>query len=65
MRTVIYRMHLFNDNVSKHKHYIYLYETEGKGKESKIAERHRESVRDRAWQREEVVLVVKWAIGET
>ncbi len=55
MRTVLYGIHLFNDNSSKDRHHIYIKQKEGK--ESKIAERQRESVceRDGVWQREEVV----------
>ncbi len=44
MRTVLYKIRLFNDKVSKH--------NGKKGKESKIAERQREReyARDRGWQ---------------
>jgi hypothetical protein len=67
MRTVLYGMHLFNDNVSKHGHHIYMNREEGgKEQDSRETERERESVceRDGAWQREEVVSVVKLTIGE-
>jgi hypothetical protein len=59
-------MHLFNDNASKHGHLIYM-KRKRKGEDSKIAVRQRDRVcvRDGAWQREEVELVVKRAIGET
>jgi len=46
MRTVLYGMHLFNDNVSKHGHHIYMYRAEG-GKEQDSRETERECVCER------------------
>jgi hypothetical protein len=42
MRTVLYGIHLFNDNIFRHGHHIYIKWKEGK--ESKIAERQRGTV---------------------
>jgi hypothetical protein len=64
MRTVLYGIRLFNDDLSKHGHHIYMKWNEG-GREQDSGETERECVRDGAWQREEVALVVKWTIGET
>ncbi len=46
MSTVLHRMHLFNDNVSKRGHLIYM-KRKRKGEDSKIAVRQRESVCER------------------
>ena len=66
MRTVLYGICLFNDNVTKHGHHFYMIRKEG-GREQDSIETERDSVcvRDGAWQREEVASAVKWAVGET
>jgi hypothetical protein len=45
MRTVLYGMRLFNDNISKHEHHIYMKRKEG-GREQNSGETERECVRD-------------------
>ncbi len=59
MRTVLYGIRLFNDNISKHGHHIYMKPKEGE-REQDSGETERESVcvRDGVWQREEVASVV-------
>jgi hypothetical protein len=64
MRTVLFGMRLFNDNISKHEHHIYMKRKEG-GREPNSGERESVCVRDRVWQREDVASVVKRTIGET
>ncbi len=55
----VYSMMIFLNTAS------YLYETERRGKRTrKRRDRERVCVRDKAWQREEVALVVKLAVGE-
>jgi hypothetical protein len=65
MRTVLYGIHLFNDDFSKHGHHFCKKQKDGE-REQDGGETERESVcvRDRVWQREEVASVVKTAIEE-
>jgi hypothetical protein len=64
MRTVIYRIHLFNHVGHKHRPYICMKWKEGK--ESKMPERQRGRVcaREGGWLREEVASVVKMTVEE-
>jgi len=57
MRTVLYRIRLFNDKVSKHGHHINMKWNEGE-REEDSGETERECVRGRVRQREEVASVV-------
>jgi hypothetical protein len=62
MRTVLYRIHLFNDVRHKHVSTIYMKQKEG-GREQYSGETKRERVQER-WQREKVASVVKMTIEE-
>ena len=57
-------MHLFNDNLFRHDYQIYMKQKEGERVQDS-GETEGECVREGAWKREEVVSVVKRAIGET
>jgi hypothetical protein len=63
MRAVLSEMRLFNDNLFRHGHHIYM-KWKRTERVQDSGETERECVRDRAWERQEVVSVVKRAIGE-
>jgi hypothetical protein len=63
MRTVLSEMRLFNDDPFRHEHHIYM-KCERRERVQDSGETERKCVRDRAWQREEVVSVVKWTTGK-
>ncbi len=48
MRTVLYRIRLFKDNITKHRHHIYMKRKEGgREQDSRETERERKSVCER------------------
>jgi hypothetical protein len=63
MRTVLYRICLFNDVRHKHRHYIYMKWKEGE-REQDGGETERECAREGGWLREEVASVVKTTVEE-
>jgi hypothetical protein len=66
MRTVLSEMRLFNDDPFRHGHHIYMKcERRERVQDNGETGRDRDRERDRAWQREEVVSVVKWTTGKT
>jgi hypothetical protein len=63
MRTVLYGICLFNDVRHKHRSNIYMKQKEGE-REQDARETERVCVREGAWLREEVALVVKMTVEE-
>jgi hypothetical protein len=59
MRTVVYRICLFNDVRHKHGSYFYM-----KRKEGEREQDSRETEREGGWQQEEVASVVKTTVEE-
>ncbi len=63
MRTVLYKIRLFNDNRHKHGCHSYMKRKEGE-REQDSGETKRACVREGGWQWEEIALVVKTTIEE-
>jgi hypothetical protein len=63
MRTVLYRIHLFNDVGHKHRSYIYMKRKVGE-REQDMRDRQRECAREGGWLPEESASVVKMTVEE-